>query len=147
MQIDRIEIRDPTQLIPIYYFEPIAISGHCALSVEDLKHTVDVHRRHSRGVADLSLSHWQFEIVAVAKTRCLATQDELAKHVSNARFSIASPDIEDPFPKDRSVDQAIAPKRLANVWLLPGDFEQISFGDPPYPGRRNRFDRVIGLSE
>src|SRR5579883_3457155 len=134
MQIVSVEVRYSAQSYPIYDLEPPFVAHNGPICIERLKRSVDVHRRQSGCLAYLYLSHWQLKRVSRPQPRGLAACYELTKHMRHASLRVPLPHIEYPLSKNRRVDQALLPYRLADDRPIRREAQERSLGKPS-PGR------------
>lgn len=120
MQIGRAKIAYCRKRLPVLDLDCALVARYEALFVQRLKRAVHVNRGKPCRVTNLLLCHWQFVAVSRHHPRRLKSYRNLAQKVGDARSRVTTPNICDPLPKDRALDQRLKPHGAADCRMRKG---------------------------
>ena len=100
------------KLVPVKNGDGLALPFNEALGAKLLYHSVGMHGRDAAGIGDIGLPARNRKTRVLDQTYDLEPKLDFAEQMSNPGDRLTGSDVDYPFPKNRRVDQGLAPKRV-----------------------------------
>ncbi|MGY3491089.1 hypothetical protein ACVW1B_000508 [Bradyrhizobium sp. USDA 4502] len=118
MKISRIESGQFFQFIVVQNPVVWPLDLHDTLLPQFLQRAVDVDRRKSETISKIGLRNREVEITVARSTDSPQSTMDFGEKVGHTLVRGPAADIDDPFPKNRRVNERFAPKRTCHIRAL-----------------------------